>query len=119
MTNTFKTKGAYGVDEFCAWVSMGRSKFYREVAEGRISVKKLGRKSIITNAVAEAYLDNLPTLKPSSAKTADSACTVTGAAANSDDFIDDCLDETDEIETRTVAQNIEIARASRQRDEGT
>jgi len=66
-----KPKGAFSVDEFCAWASIGRSKFYGEVNEGRIRLRKVGRKSIVTDSDARAWLEALPTLEPSSAKTAD------------------------------------------------
>jgi hypothetical protein len=46
--NTAPNRGAMTVDEFCSWASIGRSKFYQEVAEGRITIRKIGRKSVVT-----------------------------------------------------------------------
>ena len=51
------------VDEFCSWASIGRSKFYQEVAEGRITIRKIGRKSVVTLTDAITWLDSLPTMK--------------------------------------------------------
>lgn len=57
------TRGAMSVDEFCAWVSIGRSKFYREVSSGRIQLRKIGRKSVVTMADAQMWLASLPTVQ--------------------------------------------------------
>jgi excisionase family DNA binding protein len=52
--------GAFTVDEFCGWARIGRSKFYQEVQEGRIPLRKIGRKSVVIRADAEAWLSSLP-----------------------------------------------------------
>ncbi|SMC92014.1 hypothetical protein SAMN06297251_11299 [Fulvimarina manganoxydans] len=57
------SRGALTVDEFCAWASIGRSKFYNEVNAGRLLVRKLGRKSVVTMTDAQAWLDSLPVLE--------------------------------------------------------
>ncbi len=54
-------RGAMGVDAFCAWAGIGRSKFYGEVSAGRIKLRKIGRKSIVTMNDAQTCLDSLPT----------------------------------------------------------
>lgn len=53
-------RGAFSVDEFCAWARIGRSKFYQEIQQGRLRLRKIGRKSIVTVADAEPWLQNLP-----------------------------------------------------------
>lgn len=53
-------RGAMSVDEFCAWASIARSKFYREVGAGRITLRKIGRKSIVTMTDAQNWLNALP-----------------------------------------------------------
>lgn len=53
-------RGAYTVNAFCEWASIGRSKFYQEVQEGRLRLRKIGRKSVVTAADAEAWLNSLP-----------------------------------------------------------
>ena len=57
---TPENRGALTVDEFCGWASIGRSKFYEEVNAGRIKLRKVGRKSVITMADALAWVSNLP-----------------------------------------------------------
>ena len=52
--------GAFTVNAFCEWASIGRSKFYQEVQEGRLRLRKIGRKSVVTVADAEAWLASLP-----------------------------------------------------------
>jgi excisionase family DNA binding protein len=54
------TRGAMTVDEFCGWARIGRSKFYQEVQEGRIRLRKIGRKSVVIRQDAEAWLSSLP-----------------------------------------------------------
>ena len=57
--NTSTEKGAYSVNEFLAWASIGRTAFYREVNEGRITITKFGTKTLITAANANAWLNSL------------------------------------------------------------
>ena len=58
--NTISQKGAFSVEEFLHWASIGRTKFYEEVNEGRLKLRKIGRKSVITITDAQAWLDSLP-----------------------------------------------------------
>ena len=60
MTSRLEDRGALTVDEFCRWASIGRSKFYQEVTEGRIRLRKVGRKSVVTVPDARAWLESLP-----------------------------------------------------------
>lgn len=53
-------RGAMTVDEFCGWAAIGRNKFYEEVKAGRLTMRKIGRKSVVTLAEAEAWLNSLP-----------------------------------------------------------
>ena len=55
------TGGAMTVDQFCKWGCIGRTKLYAEVKAGRIPLRKLGSKTIILRADAEAWLSSLPT----------------------------------------------------------
>ena len=48
------------VGEFCARYSIGRTSFYREVAAGRLRLRKFGTASRIARADAEAWADSLP-----------------------------------------------------------
>ncbi|MER8845778.1 DNA-binding protein [Mesorhizobium australicum] len=54
------TRGAMSVAEFQHWASIGRSKLYQEISAGRLQVRKIGRKTVVTMREAEAWLANLP-----------------------------------------------------------
>jgi hypothetical protein len=54
------TKGAMSVNEFLHWASIGRTKFYDELASGRLKVRKVGRKTIVTMSDALSWLEHLP-----------------------------------------------------------
>ena len=56
----FPQRGAMSIDEFCGWASISRAKFYREVKDGRISLRKVGRKSVVTLSDAMLWLTSLP-----------------------------------------------------------
>lgn len=60
MKSFLEQRGALTVDEFCAWAPLGRSKFYQEVTAGRIRLRKVGRKSVVTVTDALAWLESLP-----------------------------------------------------------
>jgi hypothetical protein len=53
-------QGALSVEAFCRWASIGRTVAYREIAEGRLHVRKLGRRTLIPVAEAERWLVALP-----------------------------------------------------------
>ncbi len=55
-----ETKGAMSVNEFLHWASIGRTKFYDELASGRLKVRKVGRKTIVTMSDAVSWLECLP-----------------------------------------------------------
>ncbi len=60
MDPTHKERAALGVDDFCAWASISRAHFYREVNAGRLIMRKAGRKSVVTMADARVWLASLP-----------------------------------------------------------
>ena len=62
-----KSSGAMTVNEFLSWASIGRTKFYQEHAAGRLRIRKIGRKTVVTMADAQAWLDALPVEQPASA----------------------------------------------------
>lgn len=51
---------ALRVPEACASLAISKSKFYEEVAAGRIKAFKVGGRTIIPVAEIEAYLAGLP-----------------------------------------------------------
>lgn len=53
--------GALPIPEFCRLYGIGRSKTYQEINAGRLKAKKIGRKTLITNA--DEWLGNLPALE--------------------------------------------------------
>lgn len=63
MTDNFEAvpnKGAFTVSEFCGWAGIGVTKFYAEVKAGKIRLRKIGRKSVVTTTDALAWLNALP-----------------------------------------------------------
>lgn len=55
-----ENRGALSVEDFCGWAGISRSRLYREVAEGNIKLRKIGRKSVVTMTDAQAWLAALP-----------------------------------------------------------
>ena len=61
-------KLAYTVREAIREIGIGRTKFYREIAEGKIKPRKIGKKTIILAEDIEAYLQSLPTMEATDAR---------------------------------------------------
>jgi excisionase family DNA binding protein len=55
---------ALTIHEFVARYSIGRSKIYEEAAAGRLKLRKVGKKTLITVDDAEKWLASLPTVEP-------------------------------------------------------
>jgi len=51
---------AFTVNEFLKWSRLGRTKVYQLIADGDLKSKKVGRKTLILRADAEAWLNSLP-----------------------------------------------------------
>ena len=51
---------AFTIPEFLQWSRLGRTKVYQLIADGELKSKKVGRKTLILRADAEAWLNNLP-----------------------------------------------------------
>jgi excisionase family DNA binding protein len=47
---------------FCESVGIGRTRFYREVKAGRLRVRKVGRRTIVTSDDADQWLNRLPAI---------------------------------------------------------
>ena len=58
--NELPNKGAFSVNEFLHWASIGRTVFYREVNQGRLKINKIGHKTVVTASNAQAWLESLP-----------------------------------------------------------
>lgn len=59
MTTDVMDRAALNVDEFCATMGIGRTKFYDEVREGRIRVVKAGRRTLVPATEKQAWLERL------------------------------------------------------------
>lgn len=55
--------GALSIKQFCEWAGIGLTKAYEEINSGRLTMCKLGRKSVIRGVDAEQWLADLPTGK--------------------------------------------------------
>lgn len=52
-------KSAYSVSEFCLLYGVGRSTVYEELNSGRLRAVKVGRRTLILFAAAEAWAKSL------------------------------------------------------------
>lgn len=52
--------GAFSIEQLCKWSSIGRSTIYEEIREGRLQVRKVGRRTIVLREDAERWLSSLP-----------------------------------------------------------
>ncbi len=52
--------GAFSVGAFCAVYGIGRTKFYDEVRNGRLTPVKLGRKTLVPRGEARRWQASLP-----------------------------------------------------------
>jgi excisionase family DNA binding protein len=59
----FSTREAFTVREFCARYGICRQTFYDEIKRGRIKARKLGKKTVILRADADAWAASLPELR--------------------------------------------------------
>lgn len=51
---------AYSVPEFCRSTGLGQTKVYEENRAGRIRIRRVGKRRLITHEDAVAYLSSLP-----------------------------------------------------------
>jgi excisionase family DNA binding protein len=59
----FDNTQAFTVREFCAAYRISRDSFYSEVRRGQLRAIKLGKKTLVRKADAEAWSASLPALK--------------------------------------------------------
>ena len=50
---------AFSIDEFCRRYGIGRTTAYAEISAGRLRRRKVGKRSLIAEDDAEAWLDSL------------------------------------------------------------
>lgn len=58
---------AITIDQFCETFAIGRSRTYAEIREGRLKVRKVGRRTVILLRDANDWLENLPAGGPRNA----------------------------------------------------
>ncbi|MBY5541112.1 helix-turn-helix domain-containing protein [Rhizobium leguminosarum] len=56
-----EARAALSVDEAKDYINIGRTKLHAEMKSGRLPYRKIGRKTLILKADADAYLEALPT----------------------------------------------------------
>jgi hypothetical protein len=59
-----ETLGALSIPAFCRVYGVGRSKTYELIGTGALGAKKLGAKTLIDRASAEAWYRGLPGFSP-------------------------------------------------------
>lgn len=57
-------KLAYSIEEACAATSLGTTKVYDLIREGKIEAKALDRRTVIPRESLVRYIDSLPAWKP-------------------------------------------------------
>lgn len=58
-----ETKDALSPADVCRSYSIGKTQLYAEIKAGRIKARKLGRRTLIAAADAQAWFDSLPSSK--------------------------------------------------------
>jgi excisionase family DNA binding protein len=66
MSRSASEKRAFSIAEFCDRYGIRRTKTYHEIKAGRLRIVKVGRRSLVTETDAEAWLAALPSLKSGS-----------------------------------------------------
>jgi excisionase family DNA binding protein len=60
--------GAFTINDFCAWASIGRTLAYELINRGELRAIKLGGKTLIPKSDARASLASLPALRANAPK---------------------------------------------------
>lgn len=51
------------VSEACRVAGIGRTKIYEAISDGRLTARKLGKRTLVLRADLQAFLSNLPTMR--------------------------------------------------------
>jgi excisionase family DNA binding protein len=54
----------YTISQCCRLAAIGRTKFYELIANGEIPVRKVGKKTLVSAADLERWVERLPATKP-------------------------------------------------------
>jgi excisionase family DNA binding protein len=57
---SFVTPAAYSVAEALVRLNLSRDTFYKLIREGRLSARKVGRKTLVLDTDLRAFLEGLP-----------------------------------------------------------
>jgi len=60
MTPSTRPPLSYDIKTATASIGIGRSKLYEEIKLGRLKARKIGRRTVITHADLQAWMDQLP-----------------------------------------------------------
>lgn len=55
------------IQAFCAWSTLGRTRVYEELNDGRLKARKIGGRTLISHADALAWLESQPAYAPQEA----------------------------------------------------
>ena len=55
---------AHSISEVVKLTGVGRSVLYEQIGEGRLRIRKLGRRTLIFDADLKAWLESLPEKRP-------------------------------------------------------
>jgi len=58
-----KTKTIYTIPEVMETLNLGRTSVYKAIGEGKLICKKYGRRSLVTEAALNEFIENLPNFK--------------------------------------------------------
>jgi excisionase family DNA binding protein len=64
--NDIPRKVAFSINETIAMTGIGRDGVYRAIREGRLTARKLGRRTLITERDLQAFLEALPSMRVAS-----------------------------------------------------
>jgi len=55
--------GAFDIMGFCGWAGISRTQAFKEIAAGRLKVRRIGKKPVVPIEEARAWLNGLPSEK--------------------------------------------------------
>lgn len=55
---------AYTLDQSCRIAGVGKTSIYQAIADGELTARKYGRRTLIMRTDLEAWLRSLPTIEP-------------------------------------------------------
>ncbi len=58
--DSYTMKSAFTINEASTEIGVGRTKLYREISEGNIEARKLGKRTLILGDELRRYLNSLP-----------------------------------------------------------